>query len=179
MVESAGINRLKPNRATLMSTVRLRPTFVIKTDLDSTETMKRIGQILANNPDRVVGQLKTKHAVISIANRNRHFWSPCLNLDYRESDSGNALFGRFSPHPSIWTGLIFAYLSLGVLVFFSLILGLSQQLSGQSAWGYFLLAPWISIAVVLWLASQAGQRLSSDEMKTLKQLIENGIREPA
>ena len=110
--------------AMLMSSVRFRPTFSIATDLDSSEIMKRIGEVVANNSDKLVGQLKSNHAMISIVERERHFWSPCLNLEYREFDSSNELLGRFSPHPSIWTGFIFAYLPLVMLAFFSLILGL-------------------------------------------------------
>jgi len=160
-----------------MSTVRFRPTFAIPTELSPQELKVRIGEVVASNSDKIVGQVKSHHAMISIVDRDRHFWSPILNLEFRQSDSANEMLGRFSPHPSIWTGFMFAYLSLSVLIFFSVILGLSQQLMGHSAWGYLLLLPWIAIAAVLWLVSQTGQKLSSEEMQMLKELVEDGIHE--
>lgn len=71
---------------------------------------------------------------------------------------------------------MFAYLSLAVLSFFSVIIGVSQQLSSQPAWGYGLIPIWFVIAICLWLVSQAGQKLAHDEMKRLRELLDLSLK---
>lgn len=160
-----------------MSTIRFRPTFQLDTPYASSETKRRIEATLEMNADEFHTQFKERHAMISIAEAKRHFWSPWLHLEVRESESGSLVAGRFSPHPSIWTGFMFAYLSLGVLIFFSAIFGFSQQMANQSPYAYYAIPVWIFIAIALWLASQTGQKLALDEMKLLKGTIEHSLED--
>lgn len=155
-----------------MSTVGLRPTFMLPWPFDATEAMRRVRHLVTTRPDELIAQVTEHHAMLAVPESKRHFWSPWLQLEVRTTDEGNFLFGRFSPHPSIWTGFAFSYLALGVLAFFSVILGLSQQFTQQLTWGYGLLVLWLAVAVTLWLVSQIGQRLSHSEMDALRALIE-------
>jgi hypothetical protein len=158
-----------------MSTLKLRPTFSIRLTQDPNNVIADVRQAVVSNSDELFGRFTSGHAMISLVESKRHFWSPWLNLDVRDSDNGKLLHGRFSPHPSIWTGFMFAYLALAVFSFFSLILGLSQQMASESPWGYGLIPLWMSIALGLWLASQAGQRFAEEEMKMLRQVIEDVV----
>lgn len=155
-----------------MTTVRLRPTFSIPTNLNPTEVISRLREDLeANKVDELSGQFTKHHAIVSIAESIRHFWSPCLHLEVRELENGNEVFGRFSPHPAIWTGFMFAYLAIAVLIFFSCILGFSQLLAAQSCWAFWLIPLWMAIALGLWIASQIGQRFSAEEMREMKTIV--------
>lgn len=158
-----------------MSTIKLRPSFSILLSKDSNEILAKVRKTVAANSGEFLGRFTTGHAMISFVESKRHFWSPWLNLEIRESDTGKILFGRFSPHPSIWTGFMFSYLALGVLSFFSLVLGLSQQLASESPWGYALIPLWAVVAIALWIASQAGQRLAVDEMTMMQKMIEEAV----
>lgn len=162
-----------------MSTLKLRPTFSLPFSQDANELFVSLQNVVADQPDHYIGRFTSRHAMISFVAEQRHFWSPWLNLEVRDSESGQQLFGRFSPHPSIWTGFMFAYLALSVLTFFSLILGYSQYLVSEWPWGFVLIPAWIVIALGLWLASQAGQRLSVAEMEDLKSLVENVVGVPS
>jgi hypothetical protein len=159
-----------------LATVRLRPTFSIPTHLESHLVIQRVKASVEAAPVEFTGQFTSHHAMVSIGESKRHFWSPWLNLDVRSNEAGRQVFGRFSPHPSIWTGFMFAYLSLAVLSFFSVIIGVSQQLSSQPAWGYGLIPIWFVIAICLWLVSQAGQKLAHDEMKRLRELLDLSLK---
>ena len=119
-----------------MTTIRLRPTFSIGLEDATDAVMNRIESAVKNQPEEIAGQFRAGHAMISIVESKRHFWSPWLHLDIRDGDneSEKQLVGRFSPHPSIWTAFMFTYLSLAVLSFFSLVIGYSQQLAGQGSW---------------------------------------------
>ncbi|QEG21881.1 hypothetical protein [Mariniblastus fucicola] len=153
-----------------MTTIRFRPTFNLVSERQRGELEQRLRSAVADHDD-VSGQFKDGHASISIVDSKRHFWSPWLNLELREIDDQNHLFGRFSPHPSIWTAIMFSYLAVGVLTFFSAIVGWSQQLAGERPFGYYLIPVWILIAVGLWLVSQVGQQLALREMQMMKQMI--------
>jgi len=124
------------------------------------------------------GQFTGRHAMISIIESKRHFWSPWMNLEIRETDTGRHVFGRFSPHPSIWTGFMFAYLAIAAIVSFAAMFGLSQQLSGQPPWAYYIIPIGLIIATILWFAAKAGQNLANDEMQQMKASIEECLNNP-
>lgn len=158
-----------------MSNGQLRPTFSIPTDLSAGKMVERVRATVADQREDLQGQFTNDHAIISIVESKRHFWSPWLNLEVRDCEESLIVFGRFSPHPSIWTGFMFTYLALGVLIFFSSIIGMAQQVIGTSAWGYGLVPIWIVCGIGLWLTSQAGQQLATEEMQRMKETVELAI----
>ena len=123
------------------------------------------------------GQFAGDHAMISIVESERHFWSPWMHLEVRVGDAGPTVFGRFSPHPSIWTGFMFSYLSIAVIAFFAAMFGVSQQLSGQSPWAYYVIPGVLLLALILWFAAKTGQNLAQDEMKQMKARVEACLNE--
>ncbi len=155
-----------------MSVAQMRPTFLLDTRLSDEEVMGCIKQGLADCPEDFHGQFTRQHAMISIDESKRHFWSPWMHLEIRDGNPNRAVFGRFSPHPSIWTGFMFSYLSLVVLIFFSAMLGISQQMTGLVPWGYYLIPAWLLVAGILWLVSKVGQNLARDEMQFMKESVE-------
>ena len=70
---------------------------------------------------------------------------------------------------------MFSYLAIAVLLFFSLMLGVSQQLAAQLPWAYWLVPVWVGIAISLWIASQLGQKLALHEMRAMKTVIEEAV----
>jgi hypothetical protein len=124
---------------------------------------------------RLDGQFTGLHGIIAFREDQRSFWSPWLHLELRHAQTGTSVFGRFSPHPSIWTGFVFSYLGLAVLMFFTVLFGVAQQLSGQPGAAYSLLLLWVGIAAVLWFVSQIGQNLAHVEMIELKKLVEASL----
>ena len=153
-----------------MSSVRLRPTFTLRTGKSKSVVIREIQNAIAENED-FRGQFAGRHVVVSIVESKRHFWSPWLNIEANDSDQGCEVMGRFSPHPNIWTAFMFSYLALAVLGFFAVIFGISQQLLGQTPWSYFFLPVLLLIGMLLWAASQTGQKLANSEMSELKMMI--------
>ena len=151
--------------------VRLRPTFSFRSDVTAKAAIENVRAAVTAHQDSVQGQFTDRHALISIVESRRHFWSPWLNLAASDIEQGCEISGRFSPHPTIWTAFMFAYFSLAVLSFFSVIIGLSQQLAGQMPWGYALLPAFLLLGLILWAASQTGQKLADSEMRELKTII--------
>ncbi len=155
-----------------MTVATLRPTFEIASEKSVPELMQCAKAVVQQHADDFEGQFTNQHAMISIVTPKRHFWSPWLHVEVLETAGRSQIRCRFSPHPSIWTGFMFAYLSLGVIVFFAIMFGISQQLAGQTAWAYWLVPVGGVIAGLLWVAAQAGQKLADAEMRKLKMAIE-------
>ena len=151
----------------------MRPTYLLESAISADALMECLQRAFAQHPDEFQSQFRRGHAMVSILESKRHFWSPWLHLETHEMDQGCLLRVRFSPHPSIWTGFMFAYLALVVVGFFALMMGISQQLAQQSPWAYWVIPGCLAIAVILWLASQAGQRLANAEMRRMKEVIES------
>ena len=113
------------------------------------------------------------HVVLCMDEEVRHFWSPWLMLDIQAEADTTHLFGRFSPHPSVWTGFAFCYLTLGVIGFFSLIFAAALQLSGGGhAWAGLIAPLCALICLCLWWASQIGQRLAYAQMLDLRACVD-------
>ncbi|MEL7498303.1 MAG: hypothetical protein AAFN77_11890 [Planctomycetota bacterium] len=157
---------------TELTTHRFQPTFSIETSLQSNQFVARLKHAVDEQSTEFMGRFTNDHALVAIVESDRHFWSPWLHLDVRRHESGNSVFGRFSPHPNIWTAFKFSYLGLLIATFFSFIGGWSQILAGESCWGFYLIPFWVVVGVLLWVASQVGQRLAIEEMERLKTLVQ-------
>ena len=155
-----------------MSIAQMRPTFSLETEMSAEDVMQCIRASVTEVPEKYQGQFTSHHAMISIGESKRRFWSPWLNLEVRDDQPRRQIFGQFSPHPSIWTGFMFSYLAIAVLMFFFVILGISQQIAQQSPWAYGFIPLGLLIAFLLWFASKAGQKLAQAEMAQLKSSIE-------
>ncbi len=110
------------------------------------------------------------HLLLSVPTGERRPWSPWLHIDIRsgdEPDGGADLVCRFSPHPSLWTGVMLAELALLSTVFFAAFFAVGQHTADQPAWAWWIALAALAAAVALWAGAQLGQRLAADQMRTL------------
>lgn len=165
--------------------LHLRPNFSTKVALDSAQVAHELERVL-DRPDlevrwsRPAGSAQRKHfdrLHVLIAPRERKFWSPWLNLDLHATDEGVDVFGRFSPHPSVWTGFAAAYLLLGSVSFFTAIFGLSQWMVGSAPWAFTGTLVCAVLAALLWWASLIGQRLARTEMALIREIVKEALPE--
>ena len=165
-----------------MSTVQMRPTFLLETELNDKEVMQRLANSFSRRSDghepvSYHGQFTGHHGMISIDGASRHFWSPWMHLEVRSTEQGRQVMGRFSPHPSIWTGFMFSFLMISVLILFAAMFGVSQQLSNQSPWAYYFIPLGLLVIAVLWFVSKAGQKLAQAKMEQMRTRLEECLRE--
>lgn len=160
-----------------MNTGTFRPVFELRAARGRQEATSAILGRLQSSPENVEFKVVGDHIVVNTATRLRHFWSPWLNLEIGGDEAETVVHGRFSPHPSVWTAFMFSWLSTFVLFFFSLVLGVSQQILESTPWGYWLVPLWGLIALGLWVGSRIGQGLSRSEMETMMALVESGLAE--
>lgn len=158
-----------------MSSLQLRPTFSIALSSDFSGAWNRLKSEVASLEDELCGQFRGQQAMIAIVEAKRHFWSPWLHLELRKSESGNSIYGRFSPHPSIWTGFAFSYFALSIITTFGIIFGCSQLLIDATPIGFLIAPICVLIALVLWIVAHVGQRLATDEMTFMRQVVQNSL----
>jgi len=160
----------------------LRPTF--ERDIQGIEPgvlAERIAATLSEEgaglPHRRAGQ----HFQIWLPSGKRKMWSPWLHLDVNEvpdSPSTAAIFGRFTPAPSIWTAVMFSYLTLGVIALGGGLFGYSQWLVGEAPWALWLMPACALLAIITLLASRTGQALAREQMGEISSVVERGIPAP-
>ena len=173
--------------------LKSRPTFAVDLEESPSAVLARLQTQLgapgvqvrwARTPGgggaHAVGQAGAgDHFALTIEDARRHFWSPWLMVDVSAGDRGTHVFARFTPHPSVWTGYAFAYMTLASIGFFSLIFAYACSVSGSHG-GATAWIPWIApvcagVAFLLWASAQVGQRLARAEMDDLKHCLDAGL----
>lgn len=148
---------------------RMRPTFQLRLGRPRDEAVTAIRASLADDPE-LVGrwQGKGRWAEIHVPGPERRLWSPHLSIRLDDEDGSCTLFGRFAPHPEVWTFFMFLYFGVAFLALFGAVLGYVQWASDEPAWG--LWAVWIGVPVLLLvhLASWVGQGLGQEQMAGLR-----------
>ncbi len=119
-----------------------------------------------------------RHFLIWIPDRERHLWSPWLHLDVEDvfdaPDGSDAarLFGRFSPAPSLWTGVMFGLLTLAVAGIGSALFAYSQWIVGQQPWALWATAV-CAVGILLTISvSRIGQARARYQMQALVELVD-------
>ena len=146
-----------------------RPTFLLASDLNETQLLSCIQDKF--DCERFCNRIRGNHGMVEIKQRHRHFWSPFLTFEVSAGNRQCEIRGRFSPHPTIWTAFTFSYLAVSVVAFFSLVIGVSQQLAQMTPCAYWALPICGSAAILLWFVSRTGQKLARAEMVEMYELI--------
>lgn len=162
-----------------MSTPVMRPTFVLHVRTTPAQTAERIEELLHHDTYAVVGRRAGHHMMLTVSEAQRHFWSPWLNLEV-EQEPGKpggltTVHGRFSPAPSVWTGFMLAYITLGTIGFFAAMFGASQWMMGSTPhlfWGVLACA---ILAAATWWFSLVGQKLAHEQMHLLRETVEREL----
>ncbi len=168
-----------------------RPNFALDVDGPNADLVERLATELASMPvqlrrTRVPGggesgpARRDHHLVITVLPDERHFWSPWLTIDVEPSSSRAKLSATFSPHPSLWTGYLFGYLGLGIVVLFSLIFAGSVAMTGGSSlWSLWVAGGALGCMIAAWWASVIGQRLAAAQMTELRGAVERAVSQLA
>lgn len=103
----------------------------------------------------------------------RRLWSPHLGvqLSQKETTTDTPLtevYGRFSPRPEIWTGVMMVYFGAACVIFFAIMFGYAQWALGTQPWALWFVPAGVTLIAGLHIASLIGQRLSADQMRLLR-----------
>lgn len=157
-----------------MTTFRIRPRFKQSIKGGNGQIEERIKQALANNEQFVSNSLP-EHITIKISAEMRHFWSPQLNLTFEQSEGEVIIRGFYGPNPTLWAIFFFGYGAIGILSLFLGMWGFSRWslgLPSQMLWGLPLLA---TLALVLYVSSQIGQKIGAQQMFDIHHFYEETV----
>lgn len=113
------------------------------------------------------------HVYIRINPSEQHFWSPQLHLTLLQEDEEVIVRGLYGPNPSLWAVFFFSYVAIGLLCLFVGMWGFARYSLGMEA-GILWLIPVLGVlALVLYFASQAGQKMGAQQMFDIHHFYES------
>lgn len=115
------------------------------------------------------------HLLLTVPEAQQRVWSPWLTIDITARDGGSHLFARFGPHPSVWTGFAFGYLTLGIAVVFSLIFTSAQAMVGGGLWALWITAGALVAAAGMWTFSRVGLGLAGAQMEAIRSELDRAL----
>ncbi len=154
---------------------RMRPRFELFFSGDVDALRSRLEQDFAAST-LYEGKVFQQSAAVWLPEKDRTYWSPYLNLSFEADtqDSGRThVFGRFSPHPSVWTLFVAIYFALGLIGVGCAVYGMVEL--SMHGTGWWLLGLPVSLAAIAFVfgASLIGQGLSADQMHGLRHIVEH------
>ena len=156
-----------------MTAPLLRPTFTVSLALPRDEAVAAIRARFTATPE-MAGRWRGKGswAELYLPESERRIWSPYLSIRVDQRRAGSSLFGRFAPHPEVWTFFMFLYFLVAFLILFGATLGYVQWASNEAAWG--LWSVWIGAPVLalIHVASAVGARLGQEQMRRLRRELD-------
>lgn len=158
--------------------VHIRPRFRFEVDRPSESILAQVSDHIKKSKDKVIGKIVNDHVVLDIPLKDRHYWSPQLNMRVEENEEkpGQAIVrGLIGPRPTVWGLFVFIYSAIGILGLFGSLYGLSKYSLGT--YTHFIWALPIAILIMLtaYLTSKYGERLGHDQVELLKQFIRDSI----
>ncbi|MDX9910302.1 MAG: hypothetical protein RBS39_00580 [Phycisphaerales bacterium] len=156
-----------------MRTLILGPTMLIRSNDEPPEISARL-VTWADGAGYDLTQVG-EHFQIAIPRERRRFWSPWLTLEVRGVEGGSEVFGRFNPSPAIWTGYMLASLALLTIAAGGAMWGLAELTIGAPPRGMWAIPACGVALAAMWGVSGAGQRLAGDQMRQMRQSVEDGL----
>jgi len=157
----------------IVDAARLRPKFDIELSVPADEAAVRLREGLDTPELRGTSMAAGRHADLTVNRSERKVWSPRLTVRIEDAPAGSTLRCRFSPRPDVWTGFMFVYVLVVFLIAFGATLGYVQQVSDETAWGYWAVPIGLVIVAGIHLASYVGQRLAVTQMHELRGRLES------
>ncbi len=160
-----------------MSIPKMRPTFLLAVNLTHDQAIERIRGLVEHPDGRFTGKVVGKHIMLTVSEKDRHFWSPWLDMevleDEEDSDAGGAatVRGRFMPHPNIWTAYMAAYFGLVTFGLFAACFAYAQWVTESSPTALWGVGLSVVVTVAVWWSAQVGQRLARGQMEQLKDAV--------
>lgn len=162
-----------------MEKIELRPRHSMEVPISVEESIIRIRKGAELTQGDICIKVRQQHIKLEIADKDKHYWSPELNINVDESDDGkgSVVHGVCGPKQTIWMMFTFFY---GLLIFGILIIalfGFSRRSLGHSSEILYYLPILFGIIAAMYLTSKYGQRLAYDQMYQLRKLVKRAIKD--
>lgn len=117
------------------------------------------------------------HIYIRIHPAQQHFWSPQLHLTFAQENEQVIVRGLYGPNPSLWAVFFFGYVAIGVLSLFIGMWGFARYSLGLDASILWIIPGLGVLALILYAASQAGQKMGAQQMFDIHHFYESFVKD--
>ncbi len=170
-----------------MYSIRIRPRIREFTTLNVATVLQNINRIIASNTYPFQAKVVQHHLVVKCKEEAQAFWSPEMTLEvvenplkgdaYAAHNEPTLVRGYISPKPSIWTFFIFAYVGLGLACLSFVVFGTSQMMLDQPTQMLWYALACLVGMVLVFIASQIGQKLGEKQTEVLLQFVKEVLKE--
>ncbi|MFT5142653.1 MAG: hypothetical protein ACI84D_001269, partial [Thalassolituus oleivorans] len=94
-----------------------------------------------------------------------------MHLSIENEGDQIEVFGRFSPHPTIWSAFLAMYLAIAFAGLMGVVFGYSQWILGLYTTGLWSGPIAIFLTSLVYLAARIGRRLGEDQMRELSDFL--------
>jgi len=157
-----------------MSSFRIRPRFKQVFSTSQNDIEELICTSLEQEKNFVFNHLEG-HIYVRIHPSERHFWSPQLHLSFEEDSDNVVVRGLYGPNPTLWSVFFMGYVVIAILFLFLGMWGFSLWSLGKEASILWALPVLGLLALILYLASQTGQKLGAQQMYDIHHLYEKTV----
>lgn len=159
-----------------MSSFGFRPHFSHDIDLDVDAAQAKVIRAVNDGEDDCEVKCFPGFICLRIPEKDRHFWSPRLNLSLDEAEDGKThVTGVYGPNANVWSLFLYGYLITGSIGLFSGIFGFVQKSLGGSTWALWVFGAMVGAAIGLYVLAQFGQKLGATQTFRLHQLYESAM----
>ena len=160
-----------------MNKIRIRPRYTFSVPLNKADVLEKLREALKHMPSGLEGKFVKPLVVVSVSEKNRHFWSPELSLDIEAKDNGTEIRCTLGPRSSLWT-MFATFYGFSILVGIAgLVLGFSQLTLGMNTYGFWLVPVSVILLASAYGIALTGQKLSYDQMLELRNFIKNTLKD--
>ena len=160
-----------------MTSFRIRPRFRQLRNEKPEEIEKVLKKKIESNKDQFIGIFMEGHITLKIRAKNRHFWSPQLNLSLETYQDKTVIRGLYGPNPTVWAVFFFGYAALGIILVIAGMLLLSQYMLEMETKLWWVIPTCIIAGLILYLIAQTGQKIGASQMFDLHHFYEETVGE--
>jgi hypothetical protein len=152
----------------------VRPRFQVESPMSAAEVVQRIKDGLKACKKDCQGTTAVRYAIITVPERERHFWSPHLTITIEDHEGGGCLVrGLYSPAPMAWTMFVFFYTVIGMSMLGALLYGLSCYSLDKPTTAFWWALGLAMVLLSIYLVSYSGQKLGRKQLGQLHRFIED------
>lgn len=147
--------------------------------MKSAEIIQRIKDGLKTLPCNCQGTTAVGYAIITVPERERHFWSPHLTVTIEDQDNGSLVRGSYTPAPMAWTMFVFFYTVVGLATLGALLYGLSCYSLDKPTTAFWWALGFAVVLLSIYLVSYSGQKVGRKQLGQLHSFIEQCLGQGA
>ncbi|WP_421753375.1 hypothetical protein [Croceimicrobium sp.] len=156
---------------------QMRPRYKFSNERTAAELRSSLKQALSSDANWPLQYKDTHgHLIFSYKKKDRHTWSPEMDLNLEERPEGGTLIRvLIGPAAGIWTFFMFLYTICILIAAGSFVLSYSQYVLDKTIWGFWLLPIAVLGAVAVYLAGLYGKSRAIPQMIFLKKFFDAAL----